>query len=138
MCIAHALRDKHYHELTDLEHALDRLQNYHAAVKEFGDKIIFLRKILPGPGDESYGIHVAKMAGLPMSVISRATEILSHHIRQQTKDGTAPNKPASNQQSLFEKKESELQKDIEKMSINTMTPLEALETLDKLKKKHGL
>jgi len=73
-----------------------------------------------------------------MSVISRATEILSHHIRQQTKDGTAPNKPASNQQSLFEKKESELQKDIEKMSINTMTPLEALETLDKLKKKHGL
>ncbi|MBT3216004.1 MAG: DNA mismatch repair protein MutS [Candidatus Marinimicrobia bacterium] len=137
-CASLTLFATHYHELTDLEHALDRLQNYHAAVKEFGDKIIFLRKILPGPGDESYGIHVAKMAGLPMSVISRATEILSHHIRQQTKDGTAPNKPASNQQSLFEKKESELQKDIEKMSINTMTPLEALETLDKLKKKHGL
>lgn len=137
-CAALTLFATHYHELTDLEHSLERLENHHAAVKEFGDKIVFLRKILPGPGDKSYGIHVAKMAGLPQSVIQRASEILAHHISQQEDEGTAPPKPASNQQSLFEEKESELQKDIEKMSIDTMTPLEALETLDKLKKKHGL
>ncbi len=137
-CAALTLFATHYHELTDLEYSLDRLENHHAAVKEFGDKIVFLRKILPGPGDKSYGIHVAKMAGLPPSVIQRASEILAHHINQQEEEGTAPPEAASKQQSLFEAKESELQKDIEKMSIDTMTPLEALETLDKLKKKHGL
>lgn len=137
-CAALTLFATHYHELTDLEHSLERLENHHAAVKEFGDKIVFLRKVLPGPGDRSYGIHVAKMAGLPKSVIKRASEILAHHISQQEEEGTAPPQPASNQQSLFEDKESELQKDIENMSIENMTPLEALETLDKLKKKHGL
>ena len=73
----------HYHELTDLEASLERLENHHVEVKEFGDKIIFLRTIADGPGDKSYGIHVAKMAGLPASIVSRAWEILQHHIQNE-------------------------------------------------------
>ena len=78
---ARTLFATHYHELTDLDKSLDRLENHHIAVKEFGDKIVFLRQIMPGPGDKSYGIHVAQMAGLPKQVISRASEILNYHIQ---------------------------------------------------------
>ena len=72
---ARTLFATHYHELTDLENTLERLENHHIAVKEFGDKIVFLRQIMPGPGDKSYGIYVAQMAGLPNQVTSRAKEI---------------------------------------------------------------
>ncbi|MDP6202496.1 MAG: DNA mismatch repair protein MutS, partial [Candidatus Marinimicrobia bacterium] len=78
---ARTLFATHYHELTDLEKSLERLENHHIAVKEFGDKIVFLRSIAKGSVDKSYGIHVAQMAGLPKSVIHRATEILNHHIQ---------------------------------------------------------
>ena len=69
----------HYHELTDLEELLDSVKNYHVSVKETGGSIVFLRKVSPGAADKSYGIEVAKLAGLPAEVISRAREVLHQH-----------------------------------------------------------
>jgi len=127
----------HYHELTDLENTLERLENHHIAVKEFGDKIVFLRKIMQGPGDKSYGIHVAKMAGLPDKVVQRATEILNHHLQsQKAEDSLSP--PEMNQVSIFEKQESDFKKDLAQVEVDKITPLEAIMKLDQLKKKHGI
>ena len=97
----------HYHELTDLSATLDRLENHYVEVKEFGNRIIFLRSIAKGTGDKSYGIHVAQMAGLPKSVIHRATEILNHHISQ-SMERDEPSLPpdSSDQLTLFQKQES--------------------------------
>jgi DNA mismatch repair protein MutS len=75
---ARTLFATHYHELTELSLTMRGVQNYNVAVKEQGDSITFLRKILPGASDKSYGIHVARLAGLPRSVIERANEILSN------------------------------------------------------------
>jgi DNA mismatch repair protein MutS len=137
---ARTLFATHYHELTELEELLERVVNYNVAVKEFGDKIVFLRKIIPGPSDKSYGIHVAKMAGLPGAVINRATEILSHLIRHEAPeiDGTEPPQDASKQITLFQEEESKLRKKLAELEINDMTPLEALEELDRLKSEYGL
>ena len=135
---ARTLFATHYHELTDLENTLERLENFQAAVKEFGDKIVFLRTILPGISDKSYGIHVAQMAGLPSEVIERAKEILNFHISQENIHGTRQAIPASNQLSIFDQKENELKKAISALDLDKMTPIQALQTLDKLKKEHGL
>jgi len=135
---ARTLFATHYHELTELEHTLKRLDNYHAAVEEFGDQIIFLKKISPGPGDKSYGIHVAQMAGLPKSILSRAKEILNHHLESATQTGTSIPPEASNQLSMFERQEAAFKNDLDKFDINKMTPMEALQKLDELKRKHGL
>ena len=135
---ARTLFATHYHELTELEHTLERLRNYHAAVEEFGDQIIFLRKISSGPGNKSYGIQVAQMAGLPESVLFRAKEILNHHIESATQKGTSAHPETSNQLSMFEKQEAAFKKDLDKVDINKMTPMEALQKLDELKKDHGI
>ncbi len=136
---ARTLFATHYHELTELEHTLEQLVNLHVAVEEFGDKIVFLRKIMPGPGDKSYGIHVARMAGLPASVLQRATEILNHHIQQDYINSGTKTVPETSQQiSLFKQQESALKQDLTELNINTITPLEALRKLDELKQKHGL
>ena len=135
---ARTLFATHYHELTELEHTLDRLRNYHAAVEEFGDQIIFLRRISSGPGNKSYGIQVAQMAGLPESVLFRAKEILNHHIESATQKGTSAHPETSNQLSMFEKQEAAFKKDLDKVDINKMTPMEALQKLDELKKDHGI
>lgn len=129
---ARTLFATHYHELTDLENTLERLKNYHVAVKEFGDKIVFLRTIQKGYGDKSYGIHVAKMAGLPSQVLHRATEILHYHLDQSDTIGSTP-PPSDNQMSLFDQQESELKKALSQLDINRLTPLEALRKLDELK-----
>ena len=136
---ARTLFATHYHELTDLEDLLDRVENHHVEVKEFGDKIVFLRSIAKGSGDKSYGIHVAQMAGLPQSVIHRATEILNHHIEQSAEKGgtSAPPEP-SNQMTLFQEQEFKIRKKLNELDVNSMTPLEALRTLDEIKKEHGL
>ncbi|SVA90356.1 uncharacterized protein METZ01_LOCUS143210, partial [marine metagenome] len=124
----------HYHELTDLEASLERLENHHVEVKEFGDKIIFLRTIADGPGDKSYGIHVAKMAGLPASIVSRAWEILQHHIQnEKNKDGTSLPIESSERISLFHEQESRLRKDLNELDIDSITPLEALTKLGEIK-----
>ena len=135
---ARTLFATHYHELTDLENTLERLKNFQATVKEFDDKIVFLRTILPGISDKSYGIHVAQMAGLPSEVIERAKEILNFHISQENIHGTGRVIPASNQLFIFEQKENELKKAIAALDLNKLTPIQALQTLDNLKKEHGL
>ena len=136
---ARTLFATHYHELTDLESSLDRVENHHVEVKEFGDKIVFLRSIAKGPGDKSYGIHVAQMAGLPKSVIHRATEILNHHIEQSAeKGGTSIPPEPSNQMTLFQEQEFKLRKKLNDLDVNSMTPLEALSALDEIKKEYGL
>ena len=135
---ARTLFATHYHELTDLSNNLNRLENHHIAVKEFGQKIIFLRQILNGPGDKSYGIHVAQMAGLPKDVIDRATEILNYHLENHTADDKVEMPVVENQLSVFSAKESELKQDLSDLDVLSISPLDAIRKLDELKKKHGL
>ncbi len=135
---ARTLFATHYHELTDLENTLERLENHHIAVKEFGDKIVFLRQIMPGPGDKSYGIYVAQMAGLPNQVISRAKEILNFHLTNHPTDEQGKNTFVENQISMFAEQESELKKDLSNLDLMQISPLEAIKKLDELKKKYDL
>jgi len=136
---ARTLFATHYHELTDLEKTLNRLENKHTAVEEFGDKVVFLRKVIDGTGDKSYGIHVAQMAGLPEVVILRATEILNQYLSDNEKRElkTIPTESVK-QISLFEQREKQLTVALKKLDINSLTPLEALQKIDELKKKYGL
>lgn len=136
---ARTLFATHFHELTDLEKTLDRLENKHTAVEEFGDRIIFLRKVISGTGDKSYGIQVAKMAGLPEKIIFRATEILNQYLSDDDKR-ELQTKPidTKSQISIFEQREKRLSEALAKLDINSLTPLEALQKIDELKKKYGL
>ncbi|MBS1271388.1 MAG: DNA mismatch repair protein MutS [Candidatus Marinimicrobia bacterium] len=132
----------HYHELVELEEVLERVINLNVAVKEYGDKIVFLRKIVPGGCDHSYGIHVAKLAGVPDVVINRANEIL-HHLEEheaaniETEKQFTPPAPTS-QMSLFEEQEQKLREELSEIDVNKMTPMEALKKLDEMKKEVGL
>ena len=90
----------HYHELTELAGQLDGVRNLHVSVKESGDQILFLRRVEPGAADRSYGIEVARLAALPMSVIERAREILAHHESAVTEELAPPSAPMQIQ--LFE------------------------------------
>ena len=136
---ARTLFATHYHELTDLEKTLERLENRHTAVEEFGDKIVFLRKVINGTGDKSYGIHVAKMAGLPEKIIFRATEILNQYLSDDDKRDLQPKQVIPKSQiSIFEQREKRLSEALAKLDINSLTPLEALQKIDELKKKYGL
>jgi DNA mismatch repair protein MutS len=140
---AKALFATHYHELTELEKLLPRVGNLNVAVKEYGNTVAFLRKIIPGGCDRSYGIHVAKMAGVPDKIIHRANEIMANFSTEErslpTNSETFHKIPEQNpnQLSLFERKESELRKKLKSMDINNLTPLEALKALDDLKTEYG-
>ena len=135
----------HYHELTELALTLGRIKNYHVSVKEWKDEVIFLRKILPGPSDRSYGIHVAKLAGIPRDVIDRAREILFNLEKQEFDDTGLPRlayrgkrKPDRDQLLLFaEDREAsllrELRDEIERLDLSCLTPLDALNALAELK-----
>ncbi len=130
----------HYHELNELENKLPRIKNYHITNKEVGNKIIFLRKLAPGGSTHSFGIHVAKMAGMPPAVLQRANEILKHleeknvddSIGNEMKKITAP----KFQLSIFDA-HSDTFKDIrtllEGIDINRLTPVEALLKLNEIK-----
>ena len=126
----------HYHELTDMEQALDGVVNYNIAVKTHGDEISFLRKIIPGGADRSYGIEVAKLAGLPDTVLRRAREIL----KDLESEGAAP-RPAqaapdsAPQISLSAMGESEVIDQLRRTQVDMLTPIEALTLLYELKKK---
>lgn len=135
----------HYHELTELERILPRVKNYNVAVKEWGDHIVFLRKIIPGGCDHSYGIQVAKLAGLPAEVIARAKEILAN-LESETLNGNAMPKLAVHRQkstaeveqmNLFAELERKLQQELVKLDPNQLTPIEALNKLDELKNLAG-
>ena len=135
----------HYHELTELALILPRVKNFNVAVKEWGDHIVFLRKIVPGGCDHSYGIQVAKLAGLPPEVIRRAKEIL-HNLEANELTPNAIPKLAVNselmhvsqpQLDMFRGEEQQLRNAISEIDIQQMTPLEALQKLDELKKMTG-
>ena len=127
----------HYHELVALADQLPRAINLNVAVKEFGDKIVFLKKIISGGADKSYGVHVAEMAGLPRVVIQRAKELFQQHSSNAsgyTPEVSLEMKP---QMDLFSEKEQALKKELGELNVNEMTPLDALAKLNELKKKHG-
>ncbi len=133
----------HYHELTDLADALGGVVNFHVAAREWKDDIIFLHKILPGRSDRSYGIQVARLAGLPASVIARAKDILGSLEHDELTRGGKPSlsgaPPAAQQQlGLFQAAappDDGLRARIREIDINRTTPLDALRLLEELKKE---
>jgi DNA mismatch repair protein MutS len=140
----------HYHELNELEEKFQRVKNYHITNKEVGNKIIFLRKLARGGSTHSFGIHVAKMAGMPPSLIDRANEILKHleSIHEQGRDpavSRGPNQdklknltPLEMQLSIFDAHTEtfeEIRKLLNDVDINRLTPVEALLKLQEIKNK---
>ncbi len=140
-CGAKTLFATHYHELTQLEEKLEGIKNYSIAVKEKGEDIIFLRKIVRGGTDESYGIHVAKLAGVPKVVTSRANEILRtlerKSILSEKKQEKQDKKQLQGQFDMFNYKIAEIAHEIDKINLNELTPIDALNTLVKIKEKMG-
>jgi DNA mismatch repair protein MutS len=123
----------HYHELTELAEQLDGVRNLHVSVKESGDQILFLRRVEPGAADKSYGIEVARLAALPMSVIERAREILVQHESAVTHE-LAP-QAAPMQIRLFEPVNHELAGRIRNLNLDNLRPIEALQLLADLQKE---
>ena len=138
-CGAKTLFATHYHELIDLEDKLEGVKNYSVAVKEKGEDIIFLRKIVAGGTDESYGVHVAKLAGVPQVVTKRANEILKSLERKSMLADKAQEKEnkkqTSGQLDLYNYKLAELAHELDKIDINQLTPIDALNELMKIKEK---
>jgi DNA mismatch repair protein MutS len=128
----------HYHELVALADYLPRVRNFNVAVSENRGEVVFLHKIIPGGVDKSYGIHVARLAGLPRQVIKRADEVLSG--LENHKDGSSghmlsrPAKSEAPQLSFFDNK-PEVVQELEKLQIDTLSPLEALNRLYELQRK---
>ena len=136
-CGAKTLFATHYHELTELEEKLDGVKNYNIAVKEKGEDIIFLRKILRGGTDESYGIHVARLAGVPKVVTQKADEILKGLERKNILTGKKQEskKVVEGQFDMFNYKLAEIAHEIDKVNLNELTPIDALNTLVRIKEK---
>ena len=136
-CGAKTLFATHYHELTELENRLEGVKNYSIAVKEKGENIIFLRKIVKGGTDESYGIHVAKLAGVPQDVVKSANEILKGLERKSilVNKGKAKEdkKVVSGQLDMYNYKLADIAHELDKININELTPIDALNVLMKLK-----
>jgi DNA mismatch repair protein MutS len=144
---ARTLFATHYHELNEMENTFARIKNYKISIKEVGNKIIFLRKLVPGGSEHSFGIHVARMAGMPKSVVFRADEILKQLETDRT--GNQLSRPVHN---IAEKKEGmqlsffqlddpilkQIRDEIKLLDINSLTPIEALNKLNEIKKIAGL
>lgn len=135
----------HYHELNELEERYPRIKNYHIAVKEVGNSVIFLRKLLPGGVAHSFGIHVARMAGMPMQVVESAQRILakleSERGEEAAKSLGRATRPESMQLTLFQLDDPlllDIKDKLMKMDINTMSPLDAFDALRELKRQMGL
>ena len=138
-CGAKTLFATHYHELTELEAQIEGVKNYSIAVKEKGKDVIFLRKIVKGGTDESYGVHVARLAGVPKEVTKRANEILRGLERKSIlgkKNLEKENKKvATGQLDMYNYKLAELAHEIDKINLNELTPIDALNILVKMKDK---
>ena len=125
----------HYHHLTDLAHTCEGVKNYNVAVREWGDKVVFLHKIVEGTSDRSYGIHVARLAGIPREVIERAVVILSNLEAGAADAGDMPRllpkeeRALDAQMSLFEEPGEKIVKKLREVDINLTTPVEALNIL---------
>jgi DNA mismatch repair protein MutS len=131
----------HYHELNELATNYPRIKNYHVATKEVGDKVLFLRKLVEGGSEHSFGIHVAKMAGMPKPIVDRANELLVQLEKKSlaTEKDKIKNikKTTQYQLNIFESsnpKASQVLELLEKVDINTLTPVDALWKLNELKK----
>ena len=132
----------HYHELNELAEIYPRIKNYKVEVREYEDKVIFLHKVNSGSADHSYGIQVAKMAGLPVYVTNRAKEVLQNLESkeltpyEEKKEKLRKMKDKDDLQiSLFEVKDDKIRNELDEIEINNLTPLEALNKLSELKKK---
>lgn len=153
----------HYHELNEMEQMCPRVKNYHVAVKEVGNQIVFLRKLERGGTEHSFGIHVARMAGMPMSVVSRADEILRNleqvygsneivpsrslkergrkHPAQTVRQAAESAAPQNMQLSMFQLDDPvliQIRDQIKGLDINSLTPIEALNKLNEIKKIAGI
>ena len=138
-CGAKTLFATHYHELTELENKIEGVKNYNIAVKEKGEDIIFLRKIVRGGTDESYGIHVARLAGVPKAVTQEADKILKGIERKNILTGKKQEKEnkkvVEGQFDMYNYKLAEIAHELDKVNLDELTPIDALNTLAKIKEK---
>ncbi|MEQ1825459.1 MAG: DNA mismatch repair protein MutS [Pirellula sp.] len=131
----------HYHELIDLQKSLPGVRNWNVAVKEWDDNVVFLHRIVQGGADKSYGIHVARLAGVPRPVNERAKEILSqleaNHLNREGHPKIAPPKRRSDhiQMTLFQWQENEVVEKLKQLDVTNMTPIEAIQQLEALQKQ---
>lgn len=134
-CKAKTLFATHYHELNDLEKQFARVKNFNISVREVENKVIFLRKLVPGGVEHSFGIHVARMAGMPQEVVTRAERVL----KRLESSGKGSKEPL--QLSFFQLEDpllTSIRDDLRELDLNTMSPLDAFDKLRVLKKKTGL
>ena len=125
----------HYHELSTIEAELSNVKNYNIAVKKRGEQMIFLRKIVPGAADDSYGVEVAKLAGLPNSVITRARQLLQELESGDPRPVQAiPAAEEDDQVSMLDLRSEQVRAALEAINVETLTPIEAMNELYKLKK----
>ncbi len=131
----------HYHELTELAALLPGVKNVHVSVKESGSDIVFLRRVEPGSADKSYGIEVARLAGLPRSVIERAREILcrheqsEHQLSEKLSPGAVASEPPAEQQAMFTPIDREVLEALRNADLDNLKPIDALNLLAQLKKQ---
>jgi len=137
----------HYHELNEMEKSFNRIKNFHVSVKEVNNRVLFLRKLVPGGTEHSFGIHVAEMAGMPKSVVHRSKDILKQ--LEQSNSSNDISKPISTiaperegyQLSIFQLDDpvlKQIRDQIKNLDINNLTPIEALNKLNEIKKITGL
>ena len=137
----------HYHELNEMEKSFNRIKNYHITVKEINNNVIFLHKLEPGGSEHSFGIHVAKMAGIPKSIVKRAEEILKE--MESAQKNNKPSRPSAEigtkregyQLSFFQLEDpvlKQIRDQLKKLDINNLTPIEALNKLNDIKRITGL
>ena len=140
-CGAKTLFATHYHELSELEGVLEGVANYQISVKEHGEEVIFLRKIVRGGADKSFGVYVARLAGVPHAVVARAQEIEArleaNNITQNTigQNILEKGKKKNQQQDLFEYGKTELVEELSNMDVLSMSPIDALNALFLLREK---
>jgi DNA mismatch repair protein MutS len=135
-----ALFATHYHELTQLADYLAGVANYNVAVREWEDNVVFLHRIVRGGTDQSYGVHVAQLAGVPRDVIARSEELLAELETNMESPGRSPKRASrrnkrDNQLMLFTDPADEVIAELRKIDLNNTTPLEALKVLERLRKK---
>ena len=134
----------HYHELNEMTKSFPRIKNFNVSVKEANDTILFMRKLVPGGSEHSFGIHVAKMAGMPHWVLKRANEVLktleSSHVNEKISDKTKKITEENMQLSFFQLDDpilESIREELMGLDINTLTPVEALMKLNEIKRKLG-